>query len=148
MKSEAFPLPLCWLQDWWEKSKMLVMVECHKSVMNIHWYFYTNLHKLWSHTLRIHFSLVLSPWGFTGSSMQDWSQHVIGMSTCRNQTLYSYVEKKKGRRKTKKKLWDVFRALFNSNWWENLALGVAVDFIMGLEAEMPRTKRAIATKTK
>lgn len=80
---------------------------------------------------------------------RHWSQHGIGMSVRRNQTLHSHVGKKKGQKKNKKKkLWEIFRALFNSNWRENWALGVAVDFVMGLEAEVPSTKRAIATKTK
>lgn len=45
-------------------------------------------------------------------------------------------------------LWEIFRALFNNSWQETWALGVEVDFVMGLDVGVPSTKRAIATKTK
>lgn len=45
-------------------------------------------------------------------------------------------------------LWEIFRALFSNSWQENWALGVEVDFVMGLDAGVPSTKRAIAAKTK
>lgn len=50
-RSKAFPLPHNWLQYWWDKSKMLLMAECHPNVMNIHWDLRINLPEWLLHPL-------------------------------------------------------------------------------------------------
>lgn len=57
-------------------------------------------------------------------------------------------KEKRQKKKKEKMLWEIFRALFNNSWQETWALGVDVDFTMVLDAGVPSTKRAIATKTK
>ena len=53
-------------------------------------------------------------------------------------------KEKIAKKKRKQNNQEIFRTMFNNSWQGNWVLGVELDFVMGLDAGVPSTKRAIA----